>query len=208
MAETDRAVLSVLEDEVLGGRLIDELLLLVDAAPPDETERLRHEEQQVRAEISTLLESVAAGIPPGTVAPKVREREEKLARITADLQRPRPVPVNRDRLRAALQRQGQQWAEVLRSEPTVARALLRRLIGPISVWEESDPKEIIPLESARAEARCVREARWSAEVRSDAIAEGLPDGLSCALVPSRARKVHKINGRIPLRAGTRASASA
>ena len=43
-----------------------------------------------------------------------------------------------DKLRLALEQRSKQWKRDLRAEPKVARMLLRRLIGPIELWDEAD----------------------------------------------------------------------
>ncbi|MGB2714164.1 MAG: hypothetical protein WBC51_08305 [Vicinamibacterales bacterium] len=46
-----------------------------------------------------------------------------------------------DELRAALEQRAATWRETLRAEPAVARVLLRRLIGPLTMWDPTDPGE-------------------------------------------------------------------
>jgi hypothetical protein len=58
--ETDDAVLSTIEGEVLGTRLITELLSLVDTAP-DERTWWSAERVPIAAEVERLVASVAAG---------------------------------------------------------------------------------------------------------------------------------------------------
>jgi DNA invertase Pin-like site-specific DNA recombinase len=155
---TDDAVLDVLEDEVLGERYIRELLTLVEAAPADEGTRLEAERDRLRGEVDHLLEVVAAGVPAATAAPKIKEREAEIAKLEAALSRPRPVPIDRERLRAALEQRTTEWRSALRAEPEVARVILRRLVGPITLHHEPAPP-------------WVREARERGDVR------GLPEGL-------------------------------
>jgi len=39
-------------------------------------------------------------------------------------------------LRKALEQKTKDWRKVLRSEPRLARMLLRRLVGPITLWKD------------------------------------------------------------------------
>jgi hypothetical protein len=52
------------------------------------------------------------------------------------LHQPRP---DIDKLRAALEQRAEQWKADLRDEPKVARLLLRRLVGPLTLWDASEP---------------------------------------------------------------------
>ena len=50
--------------------------------------------------------------------------------------RPRPAAIDKAKLRAALEQRTKEWRAALRAEPEVARIMLRRLIGPITLWKE------------------------------------------------------------------------
>lgn len=52
---------------------------------------------------------------------------------TAPAERP-----NVEKLRAALDQRAEQWKADLRDEPQVARMLLRRLVGPITLCDPND----------------------------------------------------------------------
>ncbi len=71
--ETDDTILSIIEGEVLGTRLINELLVLVDAAP-DESVWLTAERDRLQTEVDRLVQSIAAGVPAETVAPLVQKK--------------------------------------------------------------------------------------------------------------------------------------
>ena len=139
--ETDEAILSEIEGEVLGTRYIDELLALVDSAP-DPTAHLQAERDRLWRERDNLLESIAAGVPAATVAPKIADRERAIAAVVAQLAAPRPRAVDRERLRTALLQRTETWKQQLRDEPKVARMLLRRLVGPL-VLHTPPPPEIV-----------------------------------------------------------------
>ena len=47
-----------------------------------------------------------------------------------------------DKLRAALEQRAEQWKADLRDEPKVARLLLRRLVGPLTLWDASEPQSV------------------------------------------------------------------
>jgi Recombinase len=59
-------------------------------------------------------------------------------------------------LRAALTQRAEAWKADLRDEPKVARLLLRRLVGPLTLWDEADAG-----------------LRWDAEPKADELLDGL-----------------------------------
>jgi hypothetical protein len=139
MASTDEAVLEMIEGEVLGTTFIEEPLALVDKGEADNTALLTADRERLQREVSNLMDLVANGIPADTVAPKIRERESSIARLDTILRTPRQAPPNIDRLRDALQQRASQWKAELRAEPHVARLLLRRLVGPLTLWDAAEP---------------------------------------------------------------------
>jgi hypothetical protein len=124
----------------------------------DERARLTADRDRLRTELDRLVESIAAGVPAATVAPKIQDREAHLARIEAQLRTPRPAPPDVTRLRAALEHRTADWARDLRAAPQVARLLLRRLIGPIELHDESTRPDW---------------CRWEAQPTPDTLVEGL-----------------------------------
>jgi hypothetical protein len=84
--------LSIIEGEVLGTRLIDELLSLVDRGDAHEWESLIADRGRLRLEVELLVGSIAVGVPAETVAPQIRKREHDLARVEARLRLPRQEP--------------------------------------------------------------------------------------------------------------------
>ena len=138
IATTDDHVLSIIEGEVLGTRIIEELLALVDRGDADESAHLNAERDRLGAELERLVGSIAAGVPAATVAPAIHERQANLARVEARLRVQRPAPPNIERLRAALEQRAEAWKADLRADIQVARLVMRRLIGPITLWDESD----------------------------------------------------------------------
>jgi hypothetical protein len=108
-----------------------------------------------------------------------------------DIARPRPAPINKERLRAALEQRAKDWRAILRGEPDVARVLLRRLFGRITLWKE----EAVPGLSTVAPGAHIKKGRagkqnitlddilmpgstedglmWGADVKPGALTEGL-----------------------------------
>jgi hypothetical protein len=72
IAETDDAVLGIVEGEVLGTRFIEELLSLVDTGAEHEVRYYEADRARLTQEISNLLDLVASGVSAETIAPKVR----------------------------------------------------------------------------------------------------------------------------------------
>lgn len=147
MGYADDVVLDMVEGEVLGERYIGELLSLVERADWDDTPRLTADKARLAGEVENLIRSVAAGVPAETVAPAIRQREAEIGRIDLRLRNPRPVGPNIERLRAALEQRAAEWRSILRGEPKVARLLLRRLIGPLTMADESTRPEWVRAEA-------------------------------------------------------------
>ena len=61
--------------------------------------------------------------------------EQEIAKLDVTLRRPKPMQPKIEELRAALEQQAQAWRHTLRAEPKVARVLLRRLIGPLTLTD-------------------------------------------------------------------------
>jgi hypothetical protein len=60
----------ICDGQVLGTRYINELPSLVDTTP-DESAWLASERDRLQTEIDRLVASIAAGVPPDTIAPKI-----------------------------------------------------------------------------------------------------------------------------------------
>ncbi len=138
MAETDEGVLSLIEKDTLGTRLIDELLALVDQGEADSSARLMADRDRLQREMSNVLGLAASGVCAETLAPKIRERERQLAQLDVELRQPRREQTDMAKLRDALLQRAAQWKTELRAEPKVARLLLRRLVGPLTLWDAAD----------------------------------------------------------------------
>jgi len=95
-------------------------------------------------------------MPAETIAPVVREYQQQLAKIDVQLRAPRPARPDLDKLRAALAQRSASWKADLRAEPQVARLVLRRLVGPLTLWDEADDG-----------------ARWEADITPETLLDGL-----------------------------------
>jgi site-specific DNA recombinase len=138
IADTDDAVLDMVEGEALGGTFIEELLAMVDTTP-DPTAAATAERARLQGQITNLVESVAKGMPADSIAPVVKQYQAEIAKLDVMLRTPRPAPPNLEKLRAALEQRAAEWRATLREEPIVARRLLRRLVGPLTLWDASEP---------------------------------------------------------------------
>ena len=136
--EADEAVLNVVEGEVLETRFIEELLAFVDRGEADDFAHLTVTCERLQQEMQNLVNSIAAGVPAETLAPAIRERQREITNLQATLNRPRPAPPNIEKLREALEQRATEWRETLRTEPQMARVLLRRLIGPLTLTDPAD----------------------------------------------------------------------
>jgi site-specific DNA recombinase len=143
MEDADTIVLDMVEGEVLGMRFIEELLAMVDKGQVEDTAHLTAERERLRGEVENLVGSIAAGVPAETIAPGIRARELEISRLEARLRAPRPEAPRIDELRTALLQRAEDWRQTLRSEPSMARVLIRRLIGPLVLHDESQRPDFI-----------------------------------------------------------------
>jgi hypothetical protein len=134
--ETDNTVLEIVADEVLCKAFVKELLALVKHAP-DETMWLTAERERLQKEIDRLVASIASGVPPETVAPLIQTKRSEIRKLERRLNAPRGPRLDHDQLRAALEQRIKEWKAQLCKEPSVGRLLLRRLVGPITLFEEA-----------------------------------------------------------------------
>jgi hypothetical protein len=110
--------------------------LLVDTTP-DKSAWLASERDRLQTEIDRLVASIAAGVPPDVIAPMIRDNTSAIARLEATLRIPRPPRVDLAELRAALEQRAKDWKRKLRQKPDIARVVLRKLVGPITLWDDS-----------------------------------------------------------------------
>ena len=137
IAFADEIVLNMVEGEVLGRKYIEELLAVAGHVEEDNTGQLTKERDRLRGEIERLVSLAAQGIASDSVGGAIREREGQIARLEVKLRAPRPVAPNIEALREALTLRAAEWRQTLRSEPKVARLLLRKLIGPLELVDDS-----------------------------------------------------------------------
>ena len=76
------------------------------------------------------------------IAPEIRRREQEIARLEVRLKAPPPQQPRLDELRATLLQRAD-WKKKLRTEPQLARVLLRRMIGPFVLNDESEMPDFI-----------------------------------------------------------------
>ncbi len=133
----------MIEGEILSRKFIEELLAMVDQGEVDGTARLTVERDRLRGEVENLIASIAAGVPADTIAPAIREREMEIARLEVRLPAPRRLAPKIEELREALTQRTEQWRKTLREEPKVARLLLRRLVEPLRMIDESRRPDFI-----------------------------------------------------------------
>lgn len=127
------------------------------------------ERDRLQAEVDNLVKSIAAGVPPATVAPAIKEREQEIAHLNVTLCRPRREPPNIEKLRAALKQRAKQWKADLRAEPNIARLVLRRLVGPLTLWDESERPDFV---------------KWKAEPTTELLDGLAPTLLVASLMPA------------------------
>src|SRR5262249_8555811 len=125
--------------EVLGDLLIEELLLMVDRGEPDDRPQLVAEKAELTTARERLIDSIAAGVAPQSIAPRLRDIESKISALDARLRRPRREPPDLGRLHDGLTQQADTWRADLRRETEVARAVVRRLIGPLTLYDDTKP---------------------------------------------------------------------
>ncbi len=167
--EADESVLSTIEGEVLGTGAINRLLDLVDTVE-DDTIALTEARDRLTDEINRLVASIADGVPAKTLAPAIQERERERDRLNARLALPRPERADRERLRAALEQRSAEWRRDLRANPKVAMALVRRILGPITLWDPKDRHDWIPTGGSDSV-----NVTWKSKARVGELFDGLAD---------------------------------
>ena len=146
IAEADDAVLSTIEGAMLDRQWLNELLAMVDNAP-DETTQWLTERNRLQMENDRLTHAIAAGVPPETVAALMTQNQGEIRRLDTRLRTPRPTPLPQAKLREALEQRAAQWKSDLRAEPQIARLVLRQLVGPLTLWDESERPDFVKWEA-------------------------------------------------------------
>ena len=131
---------SIVEGEALGTAFIEELLPLVDTTP-DARPPCTAERERLHARSTDLRRVVAAGHAGRHHRAAIREQltGARSPSSTHSSGTPRPRRRTSRQLRAALEQRADEWKADLRAEPTVARRLLRRLVGPLTLWDAAEP---------------------------------------------------------------------
>lgn len=171
---TDNAVLEIVAEEMLGTRYVDTLLSMVQDVQ-DLSAQWQQERTRLQSEISNLVDSLALGIKSETIAPKILQREKQLDAIEAKLRIPRPSRPDIDKLRGALLDRADGWREELRAEPKVARLVLRRLVGPLMLWNEAERPEW---------------CKWEASAKVGILDGLVPSVLVASPTPNKYRQSH------------------
>ena len=67
-----------------------------------------------------------------------------------------PLPrMDHERLKAALEQRAEQWKAELGAEPYIARIVLRKLVGPLTLWDESERPDFVKWEATvKSEVSC------------------------------------------------------
>ena len=143
MAYADEVVLDMLEGETLSRKFIEELLSLVEQGEVDDSARVTADRDRLRGEVANLVQSIAMGVSRDTVAADIRDREAEIARLEVRLRTPRRAAPKIEELREALNQRAEEWKATLRAEPKVARLLIRRLIGPLLLPQDSPRPDFI-----------------------------------------------------------------
>jgi hypothetical protein len=94
-----------------------------------------------RLSAGRLMPDGASAVPPGDVI--LLSAEDGLA----DTIRPRLDALGADVARIHHLARAKQWKKELRAEPEFARLVLRRLVGPLTLWDESERPDWIRFET-------------------------------------------------------------
>jgi hypothetical protein len=73
--------------------------------------------------------------------------EPPIRKLEAKLRMPRLPRMDHERLKAALGQRAEQWKAELRAEPYIARIVLRKLVGPLTLWDESERPDFVKWEA-------------------------------------------------------------
>ena len=105
----------------------------MDRGETDDNAALTAERERLQREIDSLLDLVASGVSPDTLAAKIREREAKITTLDRQLRRrPRQAPPN-IAVAGSADATGSRGRQELRAEPDVARMGIKRLAGPLTL---------------------------------------------------------------------------
>jgi hypothetical protein len=154
MAETDEALLSALEEDLLhpdaialGLReAVESISAPVSADGAERCAALRRELATIDGQLGILKSALLQGGPIATLVDEMKAQERRKAALTAELaQRERPVEtVDVRALEAELLRYVAEWRSVLRQHVTIARQMLRKLVdGRVCFTPKGDAAEMV-----------------------------------------------------------------
>ena len=101
----------------------------------------------IETEVDRLVASIASGVPAAAVASLIATKTETIRKLEVRLRKPRVPRLGHERLKAALEQRAEQWKAELRAEPHIARMVLRRLVGPLTLWDESERPDFVKREA-------------------------------------------------------------
>lgn len=174
IAETDDAILTVIEGEVLDPKVIDRVLDSAFADPADDRAVLEAERARLVAELTNLTAAIAAGGEIGALVDALRERDRRLKSIDVRLTA-REAP-DREALRRALEQRIDEWRTVLRAHPTQARMVLQHVVGPIHLFPSGEDVVFTP-------ARALDVIPWAASSNPAGLLTGLVQRMA-SLMPA------------------------
>jgi hypothetical protein len=113
----------------------------------------------VQVEVRCRILHSPSNIAPGVAAGREKRPSRGLSTIEGEVLGTRFIKnLLALRLPAALEQRAEQWKADLRAEPHVARLVLRRLVGPLTLWDED-------VVGKRPDS-----VKWEAEPKADLLA--------------------------------------
>jgi DNA invertase Pin-like site-specific DNA recombinase len=180
---TDNLILTQIERQALDPDFIDRVLdTAFEDRPDDDRAELVKERARLASEIQNLTTAIGQGGDLPALVVALTDRDKQLKSLDARLAQPKPEPLDRETLRAALELRGQEWRGVLRSKHiSQARLVLQHLIElPFQVWSFHDaPPHIRKELEARGvkgqvgRGKQVKEVWCGAKTRANGLTTGL-----------------------------------
>jgi len=152
MAEANRAVLEVLQQEILDADVIAQAMDLVAKRYTDAPEELgakvattKAELAKIEAELGRLVEALAGGEGAATITAAIKARERRRGELQAAIEHldglSRAPRMDSGKVKAELAKRLADWRGILAAEPVKARQLLRKLIlGRLSMTPNPETK--------------------------------------------------------------------
>jgi hypothetical protein len=130
--DMDRAVLSSIDEVALSPEVVEELLASAPKTADGGRAALAERVAVLRKEKARLVAALATTDDPD-VAEAVKGKAVEIRRAEVELAALPEVPVDPAGLRAALEQRRHDWKEALRGSVEVARAAVRRIVGPLTI---------------------------------------------------------------------------